>query len=206
LQASFIKSASDMASRAETLANTASSSVAAANTQAADFRKTLSAGNTLDTAYGADDRTAIGKTYAMVDQAATALQNRFGFERSVAESYASEAMFSGSFNTGLGLPSYGSGRAGGAVAGGGAGGRVGVGVTTTGSKRSTSSGQASARDGLSEVKGFLQNQSKTQNWGQQRDSFFRAPSAIGARSTMSAYVLANWSAPPVIVSTPRGSL
>ena len=198
LQSSFTKSASEMASRAETLANTASSSLSAANAQAADFRKTVSAGNTLDTAFGADDRTTIGKTYAMVDQAATALQNRFGFERSVAESYASEAMFSGSFNTGLGLPSYASGGVGGAGLGGGAAGRVGVGVNTTGSKRSTSSGQASANDSLSEVKDFLQNQSKTQNWGEQRDSFYRATansssSDLAARSASlsASYARAN---------------
>ena len=83
-------------------------------------------------------------------------------------------MFSGSFNTGLGLPSYASGGVAGAGLGGGAAGRVGVGVNTTGSKRSTSSGQASANDSLSEVQDFLQNQSKTQNWGEQRDAFYRA--------------------------------
>jgi conjugal transfer mating pair stabilization protein TraG len=190
LQSSFTRSASETRSRAETLSNSASSSFSSANTQAADFRRTLSAGNGLETSFGADDRNTIGTTYSMVDQAATALQNRFGFERSLAESYANQAMFSGNFSTGLGWPgNQGAGGAG-SGSGGSAGpgsGRVGVGVTTSGSKTSTTTGTASGTNGLSEAKDFLEQQAKSQNWGQQRDSFYRATansssSELAARS------------------------
>ena len=175
LQASFTKSASDTRSRAETLSNSASSSYSSANSQAADFRRTLSAGTGLETSYGADDRNTIGTTYAMVDQAATALQNKFGFDRNLAESFANQAMFSGNFNTGIGWP--GRQGAGGSGSGGNgvpATGSVGAGVSTSGSKTSTTTGTATGSNSLSEARDFLEQQSKTQNWGQQRDSFIRA--------------------------------
>jgi conjugal transfer mating pair stabilization protein TraG len=78
----------------------------------------------------------------------------------------------------------------GSGSGGGAGpgsGRVGVGVTTSGSKTSTTTGTASGTNGLSEAKDFLEQQAKSQNWGQQRDSFYRATgnsssSELAARS------------------------
>jgi conjugal transfer mating pair stabilization protein TraG len=194
LQASFTRSASETMSRAETLSNSASSSISAANTQAADFRRTLSAGSGLETSFGADDRNTIGTTYAMVDQAATALQNRFGFDRSLAESYATQAMFSGDFSTGA-FSKPTSPKTGAAAPAAtdanpssiSVGDRIGIGVRTSANKTSTTTGTATGTNGLSEAKDFLEQQSRSQNWGQQRDSFFRATansssSDIAARS------------------------
>jgi conjugal transfer mating pair stabilization protein TraG len=208
LQASFTKTASDTRSRAETLSNTASSSFSSANAQAADFRRTLSAGTGLETSYGADDRNTIGTTYAMVDQAATALQNRFGFERSLAESYANQAMFSGNFNTNIGWPG-GQGAGGSGAGGNGMPGRggVGIGVSTSGSKTSTTSGTASGTNGLSEAKDFLEQMSKSQNWGQQRDSFFRATgnSSSSDLSARSASVSASYTKAESVANEARTS-
>lgn len=197
LQASFSKTASDVRSRAETLSNSASSSFSSANTQAADFRRTISAGNGLETSYGADDRDTIGTTFSMIDQAATALQNKYGFDRSLAESYANQMMFSGNLTTGIGWPAI-QGGPGGAAGNGLLTGKVGVGATTTGSKTSTTTGTAAGTNSLSEAKDFLEQQARSQNWAQQRDSFFRSSantssSELAARSTsMSAsYTKAN---------------
>jgi hypothetical protein len=145
----------------------------------------------------------------MVDQAATALQNRFGFERNLAESYANQAMFSGNFNTGIGWP--GNQGAGGSGSGGGNGvpasGRVGVGVSTSGSKTSTTTGTASGTNGLSEAKDFLEQTSKSQNWGQQRDSFFRATgnSSSSELSARSASVSASYTKAESVANEARTS-
>lgn len=174
LQSSASTMASTTRSRADSLANTASSSVSSANTQASDFRHQLTSGDTLDRNYGSADVATIGTTFNSLDQAATALQNKYGFDRNVAEGYANEYFHSGQINTGLG-----TGGGGGGQGAGGSGGvrsplSAGVGVQTGASKRVTDSGSASGSDSLSKAQDFLASFGRQHNWGQQKESFDRA--------------------------------
>lgn len=167
LQSSFSKSATQARSRAQTLSNSASSSVSTALTNASDYRSQLSAGTTLEQSYGADDRNTINNTYSKLDQAATQLQNRFGWDRSKAQSVAAEAFFTGSLSTNLGI-GVGGGGGGGASAGAGLEARSGY------SKRTGTTAQFAASDSLSEARDILSNIAKSENWSDQRDSFLRA--------------------------------
>ena len=164
LQSSFSRNASQARSRAETLSNSASSSVSTALTNASDYRNQLSAGTTLEQSYGADDRNTINNTYSKLDQAATQLQNRFGWDRSKAQSVAAEAFFTGSLTTNLG------------VGLGGGGSSIGAGLEARSgySKRTGTTAQFAASDGLSEARDYLSNVAKSENWSDQRDTFLRA--------------------------------
>ena len=174
LQSTFTKNASESRSRAETLSNSAAETASAATTQAVDFRRQVSAGTTLDTSYGADDRKVISDTFSHIDQTATALQNKFGFDRNQAESYATEWALSGNLTTGAPQGSIG-GKGKGALVG--AGSALGAGVTTNASRRTGTSQTITGSDGLSEVKDFLQSESHNQSWSANRDSFFKAASS-----------------------------
>lgn len=171
LQSSASTMASTTRSRADSLANSASSSVSSANTQASDFRHQLSSGDTLDRNYGSADVATIGTTFNSLDQAATALQNKYGFDRNMAEGYANEFFHSGQFNSGVGT-------GGGGSQGGGGGGRspvsFGGGLQTGYSKRVSDSGSASGSDSLSKAQDFLASFGRQHNWGQQKESFDRA--------------------------------
>lgn len=210
LESSYSTSASEARSRSQSLSNSASSSFSAANTQASEFRHALSNGGTLERSLGADDRSTIGTANTEIENAATALQNRYGFERNKAVGLANETFFNGSVNTGLSALG-GGGRAGGAGAGVGAGGAgpggrgivnpggsVGLGVSTGMSKRVTDSAGASGTDSLSEAKDFLQQYGRSHNWSQQKDAFDRVTqnssnSDISSRasSVNAAYTKAN---------------
>lgn len=176
-QASFTKSATELFGRAETLANSASSSFSAANTQAADFRRTLSAGTASDTSFGSADQQSINQTWSQIDSAAKLLQERLGFDRQTAETAATQYMFSGSLNTGIGWP-------GGPAAGGSAGGpaangspvtgRAGVGVNTSASKSAGTSMSVGASSAISQAQDLLASVSRSQSWSNTREGFFRA--------------------------------
>ena len=165
-QSSLTKSASESRSRAESLFNSASSSFSAANNAAGEFRTATSAGTTLDRTIGADDRSTISSTFSQIDNAATALQNRFGFERSKAESLAKEKFFSGQINTST---------PGGGGAGGTGGGKFAIpvgGSVNTGFRNGvTESGSVSGSDSLSEAKDFLDQYGRSHSWGTQKDAF-----------------------------------
>ena len=207
MESSFSTSASAARSRSQSLSNSASSSFSAANTQAQEFRHALSSGGSLERGLGADDRSTINTTGTEIENAATALQNRYGFERNKSVALATEHYFSGSLNTGLSALGGGGGGNGGAGAGTGAsgtasrvnpGGSIGIGVGSGISKRVTDGAGASGTDSLSEAKDFLQQYGKTHNWGQQKDAFDRVTQTSSnsdlssqARSVSAAYTKAN---------------
>ena len=182
LQSSASTMASTTRSRADSLANTASSSVSSANTQASDFRHQLTSGDTLDRNYGSADVATIGSTFNSLDQAATALQNKYGFDRNVAEGYSNEWFHNASFNSNLGIGNGGGGGGGGAGGSGGGGGKgglqvpagAGVAASTGKTMRSTDTGAASGSDSLSKAQDFLASFGRQHNWGQQKESFDRA--------------------------------
>lgn len=165
-QSSLTRSASESRSRAESLFNSASSSFSAANNAAGEFRTATSAGTTLDRTIGADDRSTINSTFSQIDNAATALQNRFGFERSKAESLAKEKFFSGQINTST---------PGGGGAGGAGGGKFSIpvgGSLNSGFRNGvTESGSVSGSNSLSEAKDFLDQYGRSHSWGMQKDAF-----------------------------------
>jgi len=203
LESSFSTSATAAKSRSESLTNSAQSSFAAANVQASEFRKALTSGSTLERSLGSDDRSTIGATYSQIDNAATALQNKFGFDRSTAESYATEYFVNGTFNTGIAARGGGPGNAAGAgnagnVAGLNPGGSVGIVVGSGASKRTGTSGQISGSNSLSEAKDFLSSFARSNNWSQQKDAFDKVVQnasnsdiASKAASVSAAYTRAN---------------
>lgn len=173
---SMMTSASESRSRSSMLANSASESMQTGVQQMSEFRKSVSTGNTLESSFGADDRSVISETYGKVDQAADALHNRFGFSRQQSESMATEFMLSGRLATG------GGGATGGAGSGGGKGGTgsgllgglFGGGITSGGSTSSTEGGSIGADNSLSAAKDYLEQVSRQQNWADQRDAFMRS--------------------------------
>ncbi len=178
LQSSFTKSASDARTRSDSLSNTAASSFSSANTQASEFRNALSSGDTLEKSYGAGDQATIGAAFSTVDQAATALQNRYGFERSVAQNYADEYFHTGQISSNLGGGFRGGGGGGNAapITVGGVPVNVGASLSgTTGkTKRTGETGSASGSDSLGQTQDFLSQFARSHNWGEQREAFNRA--------------------------------
>ena len=176
-QASFTKGATEMFGRAETLANSASTSFSAANSEAADFRRTVSAGTASDTSFGAADQQVINQTWSQIDSAAKLLQERLGFDRQTAETAATQYMFSGNLSTGIGWP--GSAAAGGGAGGGGAnglpvGGRAGVGVNSTASKSAGTTMSVGASASVAQAQDLLASVARSQGWTNSREGFFRA--------------------------------
>ena len=198
-QASFAKSSTEMFGRAESLANSASTSFSAANTQAADFRRTLSAGTGQDTAFGAADSQAINQTWSQIDSASKLLQERLGFDRQTAEKLATQYMFSGNLNTGISWPGQtGAGWAGGGAPGLPITGKAGVGVNTSGSKSVGTDMSVGASSAVAQAQDLLASVSRSQGWTSTREGFFRATanstsSNIRARSESlsSSYTEAN---------------
>ena len=164
-QSSVARSAAQSRSKAETFANSASSSTSTALTNASDFRSQLSVGDTLERSYGADDRSTIGKTYSQVDQAATLLQNRFGWDRSRSERSASEYLLNGTLSADAEL----RGSVGGL-------GRVGVGLGGKAgySRTAGTTAQDSANNSVSEARDLLSSNAQQNNWSDLRDAFSRA--------------------------------
>jgi conjugal transfer mating pair stabilization protein TraG len=188
-----------MFGRAETLANSASTSFSAANTQAADFRRTLSAGTGQDTAFGAADSQAINQTWSQIDSASKLLQERLGFDRQTAEKVATQYMFSGNLNTGISWPGQtGAGGAAGGAPGLPITGKAGVGVNTSGSKSVGTDMSVGASSAVAQAQDLLASVSRSQGWTSTREGFFRATanstsSNIRARSESlsSSYTEAN---------------
>ena len=175
-QASFAKSSTEMFGRSQTLANAASTSFSAANTRAADFRRTLSAGTGQDTAFGASDQQAINQTWSQIDSASKLLQERLGFDRQTAENMATQWMFSGNLNTGVSWPGQ-TGGAGGAATGAPGlpiTGKAGIGVNTTGSKSVGTNMSVGASSAVSQAQDLLASVSRSQGWSNSREGFFRA--------------------------------
>jgi conjugal transfer mating pair stabilization protein TraG len=201
LQATFSQSASSYKQRASSLSNSAQSAATSALTNLSEFRKAISQGDTLDSAYGADDRSVITTTLSTLDQATDALSNRFGLSRSVAESLATQTMFGARVTTGAGggqgrasaispdgdaagPPAKGlrgaAGKLGGLLGGiGGAGASTGYNMSNNDTK------SLSADNSLSQAMDYLDTVSRQQNWADQRDAFLRS-SASSSRSDISS--------------------
>ena len=178
LQSSFSKSASEAKTRSETLSNSASSSFSTANTQAADFRRALTSGDTLERSFGHSDQQTIGSAYSSIDQAATMIQNKFGYDRQASENYATEFFMNGSLNTGTGGPVSTGGGPGSPTTGGKQPGLLtGIGgaqITSGRNQRSSTGGTVSGSSGLSETRDALASFARQHNWNDQREAFDRA--------------------------------
>ena len=202
LQATFSQSASNFKARGSSLSNSAQSSATTGVTKFSEFRQAVSQGDTLDAAYGVDDRSTISNTFSTLDQAADTISNRFGLSRSVAESLATQTMFGARVTTGGGgaggsgsspitpngdaAPPPGKGLRGAAAKGLGLmGGLAGAGASTGYNMSNNDTKSLSADNSLSQARDYLETVSQNQNWADQRDAFNRA-SASSSRSDISS--------------------
>lgn len=183
LRGQLSTSAASSFSSGERVSNSASEAFGATMSKFSDFRRSVSEGNTLETAFGASDQSNISRGFSEIDQASNTLQQRFGLSKQRADSEATSAF--------LGLDSsLGSGRnraGGGEEGGGGRGPAVSFGSNGGIRRSATATGTDSIDQNLSDARGYLQQQSESRGWNESSDAFMRS-SASSNRADVASKV------------------
>lgn len=183
LRGQLSTSAANSFSAGERVSNSASEAFGSTMSKFSDFRRSVSEGNTLETAFGASDQSNITRGFSEIDQASKTLQERFGLSKQRADSEATSAF--------LGLDSsLGSGRnraGGGEEGGGGRGPAVSFG-SNGGIKRSaTATGTDTVDQNLSDARSYLKQQSDSRGWNESSEAFMRS-SASSSRADVASRV------------------
>lgn len=186
LSSAFNTSAAETRAQGQTLSNQASETFTLANGRATELAQRLSSGTTLENSFGSSAQATIGRTLSELEQASGSVQERFGLDKSAADSLVLERFQSGTWSARasadlagrLGLGKGGGGGSGGGAGATGAsvGGSLGGGYDGQrgSSDRSSSNTTEAATNALSSAQDFVEQLARTNNWSSQRESFNRA--------------------------------
>jgi conjugal transfer mating pair stabilization protein TraG len=176
VSSSFGRSAAESESRSSSLSNRAEESFGSAFSRFSDFRSSVSQGNTLESSFGSGQAGTIRETYGMVDQAARGLNQRFGLSMDAATRAATEYMMTGTLSS-----NFGGGTGGGTTSA-----SAGVGVRSGLSGTTGESVSRSDSVNLAQVKDYLSQASRSQDWGRQADAFSRASASSNRQDLQQA--------------------
>lgn len=170
LRGALSTSAASSFAAGDRVSNSAQESIQATVSKFQDFRRSLSEGNTLETAFGASDQQNISRGFSQVDNASKTLQERFGWSKQRADAEATSAFLG--VDSKLGATAIGGGGGGGA--GGGPAFSVGASSTGGGKLSATASATDSIGQDLSEGRQYLSQLGASQGWNDSRDAFMRS--------------------------------
>lgn len=183
LRGQFSTSAANSFSAGERVSNSASEAFGATMSKFRDFRRSVSEGNTLETAFGANDQSNISRGFNEVEQASFNAQEKFGLTKQRADAEATAAYF------GVGTDgSWNKSRGGGGEGGGGGRGFSGGISSSAGGKLSaTATANDTVDQNLSDARAYLKQQSESRGWSESSDAFLKS-SASSNRADIASHV------------------